>query len=72
MIADSYMWFWKFTDTYAKTASNGSKRYFFSCNYQNRAPKIILQLRTANMSGRGLTNKKRNYVTASWDEALHR
>ena len=47
------------------------KIYFFWRNYQNRAPKIILQLRTTNMSGRRFTNKKRKLLTASWDDALH-
>lgn len=71
MIVDSYMWFSKLTDTYAKTTSNDSKDIFFWRNYQNRAPKIILQLRTTNMSGRRFTNKKRKLLTASWDDALH-
>lgn len=29
MIVDSYMWFSKLTDTYAKTTSNDSKDIFF-------------------------------------------
>lgn len=55
------------------------KIYFFWRNYQNRAPKIILQLRTTNMSGRRFTNKKRKlcncflgWRTASWDDTTHR